>query len=151
MDHPAHGQITMSSNENRELARLATAMAGVLVFFTLAGVVIVLETGDLASAAGAAVTGGFAALLIQGRRQALRGQGGRAAALLIVTVLVAVLVSAPIPPPVPALATAPIMAVAFALSFLRGRRLAASLIAAWVVSLIAAIFNSPSIRTTWTR
>ena len=57
----------------------------------------------------------------------------------MISVLAAVLVSAPIPPPVPALAAAPIMAVAFALSFLDGRRLKAALIAAWVVAVVAAI------------
>jgi diguanylate cyclase (GGDEF)-like protein/PAS domain S-box-containing protein len=46
---------------------------------------------------------------------------------------------APLPPPVPALAAAPIMAVAFALSFLDGRRLKGVLIATWVVSVVTAI------------
>ena len=53
--------------------------------------------------------------------------------------LAGVLVSAPIPPPVPALAAAPIMAVAFALSFLDGRRLKAALIAAWIVAVVTAV------------
>jgi len=57
----------------------------------------------------------------------------------VIAVLAGVLASAPIPPPVPALAAAPIMAVAFALSFLDGRRLKGALIAAWIVSWIVAI------------
>ena len=129
----------MSADETRELARLVVAFIGVLILFTLAGVAIVLETGDLASAAGATVMGGLVVLLINGRRELLRGHGDRAAVLLIAGLLVGLLISAAIPPPVPALAAAPIMGVAFALSFLHGRRLTLALFAAFFVSIATAI------------
>jgi diguanylate cyclase (GGDEF)-like protein/PAS domain S-box-containing protein len=129
----------MSGDDTRELARLAAAMAGVLLLFAIAGVAIFIGTGDIASLIGGAVTGVFAALLIRGRRQILRGRGRLAARLLVGVVLGAILVSAPIPPPVPALAAAPIMAVAFALSFLHGRSLTVALVAAFVVSVVTAI------------
>ena len=139
MDHDAAVQPDLSADETRELARLVAALVGVMLLFALAGVAIVLETGDPASVAGTAVMVGLAGLLFHGRRQLLRGHGGRAAVLLVAIVLVFVLVSAPIPPPVPAIAAAPIMAVAFALSFLHGRRLMAALVAAFFVSIAAAI------------
>jgi diguanylate cyclase (GGDEF)-like protein/PAS domain S-box-containing protein len=139
MDHDATVQPDLSADETRELARLVAAMVGVMLLFSLAGVAIVLETGDLASIAGTAVMFFLAVLLFQGRRQLLRGHGGRAAMLLVAIMLVFVLISAPIPPPVPALAAAPIMAVAFALSFLHGRRLMVALVAAFLVSIAAAI------------
>jgi diguanylate cyclase (GGDEF)-like protein len=132
-------QPDLSAEETRELARLVAAMVGVMLLFSLAGVAIVLETGDPASVAGTAVMASLVVLLIQGRRQLLRGHGGRAAMLLVGIMLIFVLVSAPIPPPVPALGAAPIMAVAFALSFLHGRRLTVALVAAFLVSIAAAI------------
>ncbi len=139
MEHDAVVQPDLSADETKELARLVAAMVGVMLLFSLAGVAIVLETGDPASVAGTAVMVVLGALLFQGRRQLLRGHGGRAAMLLVAIMLLVVLVSAPIPPPVPALAAVPIMAVAFALSFLHGRRLVASLVAAFLVSIAAAI------------
>jgi len=125
-------------DEARELKRLAFAMIGAAVVFALAGLAIVITTGDPASAIGALVMVALAVTLTFALRQLpLRPQ--RAAILLVVGMLAFVLFSAPIPPPVPALAAAPIVAVAFALSFLDGRRLAAALVAAWVVSVVAAI------------
>ncbi len=139
MDDVPSVQADMSVNEIRELSRLVAAMAGVALFFAVAGAAIVLETGDVASAAGAAVMVGLAVLLLMGRRQLFRGNAGRTPLLLVSAMLIFVLVSAPIPPPVPAIAATPIMAVAFALSFLRGRRLMASIIAAFFVSIAAAV------------
>ena len=129
----------MAADESRELARLAVAMTAVVLAFAVAGLAMVIETGDLASAAGAVTMTALAIALIHARRQLLAGRSERAVMLLVVSVLAAVLVSAPIPPPVPALAAAPIMAVAFALSFLHGRRLKGALIAAWIVAVITAI------------
>ena len=125
--------------ETRELARLAVAMAAIVMIFAVAGVFMVLETGDVASAAGAVTMAALAVALIHARRQLLAGRSQRAVMLLVTSVLAGVLVSAPIPPPVPALAAAPIMAVAFALSFLSGRRLKGALIAAWIVAVITAV------------
>lgn len=130
---------SLSADETREMARLATAIALILVVFALASVAIVIGTGDVATAAGGLAEGAIAVALFRARRQMLLGGSQRAAALLVMSMLVAPLVLAPIPPPVPALAAAPIMAVAFALSFLHGRRLMVALIAAWVVSIATAI------------
>ncbi len=129
----------LPADETRELARLAVAMAAIVLIFAVAGVGLVLETGDMASAAGAVVMTALAVALIHARRQLLAGRSERAVMLLVASVLVAVLASAPIPPPVPALAAAPIMAVAFALSFLNGRRLKGALIAAWIVAVITSV------------
>jgi diguanylate cyclase (GGDEF)-like protein/PAS domain S-box-containing protein len=138
---PPPAEIALSATETRELARLAVAMAVVVLIFALVGVAMVIETGDPASAAGAAVMAVLAGALINARRQLMRGRSRLAVTLLVVSVLAGVLVSAPIPPPVPALAAAPIMAVAFALSFLDGRPLKAALIAAWVVAVVTAIIT----------
>ena len=132
-------EIALSADETRELARLAVALALVALIFAFVGVGIVIETGDPASAAGAVIMAALAAALVNARRQLMRGRSRRAVALLVISVLAGVLISAPIPPPVPALAAAPIMAVAFALSFLDGRPLKAALIAAWVVAVVTAI------------
>jgi diguanylate cyclase (GGDEF)-like protein/PAS domain S-box-containing protein len=129
----------LPADETRELARIAVAMTAIVLVFAVTGVGMVIETGDLASAAGTAVMVALAGSLLHARRQLLVGRSQRAVMLLVASVLFAVLVSAPIPPPVPALAAAPIMAVAFALSFLDGRRLKVALIAAWVVAVITAI------------
>lgn len=129
----------LAAEETRELARLVVAMTVIVMAFALAGLAIVIETGDLASGAGALTMAALAIALIHARRQLLAGRSERAVMLLVVSVLAAVLVSAPIPPPVPALAAAPIMAVAFALSFLHGRRLKGALIAAWVVAVVTAM------------
>jgi diguanylate cyclase (GGDEF)-like protein/PAS domain S-box-containing protein len=128
-----------TADETREVARLAAVMVALTLLFAVAGAVMVAQTGDLASVAGVAVMVGFAVAFIQARRQLMLGRSQRAVVLLVVSVLAFVLVSAPIPPPVPALAAAPIMAVAFALSFLDGRRLKAALLAAWVVAVITAV------------
>ena len=128
-----------TAEETREVGRLALGMAVVVLLFALAGAGIVVQTGDLASAAGAAVMVALAFALIQARRQLLLGRSRRAVVLLLVGVLAGVLASAPIPPPVPALAAAPIMAVAFALSFLDGRRLKVALVAAWAVAVATAV------------
>jgi diguanylate cyclase (GGDEF)-like protein/PAS domain S-box-containing protein len=138
MDSAATIRPEMSVEEARELARLSTVMAAVMFVFAVAGVPVFLETGDIASGVGAALTFGVAGLLIHARQEFNRGRGNRAAMLLIVVVLVGVLVIAPLPPPVPALGAAPIMAVAIALSFLNGRRLALALVAAFAVSVAAA-------------
>ena len=137
LERPAHR--AMPADDARELARLAVAMAAVVMVFAIAGVGMVIETHDPASAAGAVVMAALAVALIHARRQLLVGRSQRAVVLLVTSVLAAVLVSAPIPPPVPALAAAPIMAVAFALSFLDGRRLKVALIAAWVVAVVTAV------------
>jgi diguanylate cyclase (GGDEF)-like protein/PAS domain S-box-containing protein len=128
----------MPPDDARELARLAVAMAAVVMIFAIGGLGLVIETHDPASAAGAIVMAALAIALVHARRQLLGGRSQRAVVLLVTSVLAAVLVSAPIPPPVPALAAAPIMAVAFALSFLDGRRLKIALIAAWVVAVVTA-------------
>ncbi len=133
-------EIALSATETRELARLAVALAVVSLIFALLGVGIVLQTGDPASAAGALIMAALAGALIHARRELMRGRSRRAVTLLlVVSVLAGALVSAPIPPPVPALAALPIMAVAFALSFLDGRPLKVALIAAWLVAVATAI------------
>jgi diguanylate cyclase (GGDEF)-like protein/PAS domain S-box-containing protein len=129
----------LAAEETREVARLAAVMATVVLAFAVLGVAIVFETGDPASVAGTVTQIAAGAALLYARRQLLLGRSQRGIALLVSSVLVSVLVMAPIPPPVPALAAAPIMAVAFALSFLDGRRLYVALIAAWVVSVVTAI------------
>ncbi|MEA2577741.1 MAG: hypothetical protein QOD78_1329 [Chloroflexota bacterium] len=128
-----------SADETREIARLAVATAAAVFLFALAGIPIVLATGDLASAAAAVVQAVVVVALIYARRQVLQGRSQRGVIILVISVLAAVLAMAPLPPPVPALAAAPIMAVAFALSFLDGRRLKIVLVATWVVSLVTAI------------
>ncbi|HEX4897043.1 MAG TPA: EAL domain-containing protein [Candidatus Limnocylindrales bacterium] len=128
-----------TADETRELALLTIVMAVVVTMFAIAGVIMVIQTGDLASAVGASVLVGLVIALIQARRQLMLGRSQRAVVLLVVSVLVFVLMSAPIPPPVPAIAAAPIMAVAFALSFLDGRRLKGALVAAWVVAVVTAV------------
>jgi len=132
-------EIALSANETRELARLALSMAVVVLLFAFAGVGIVMETGDPASIAGALVMFVLAGALIHARRQLTRGRTRGAVYLLVTSVLVAALASAPIPPPVPALAAVPIMAVAFALSFLDGRPLKITLIAAWLAAIATAV------------
>jgi diguanylate cyclase (GGDEF)-like protein/PAS domain S-box-containing protein len=131
--------VVRTTDETRELALLTIVMTVVVTMFAITGAVIVIQTGDLASAAGAAIMLGLAVALIQARRQLMLGRSQRAVVLLVVSVLAGVLASAPIPPPVPALAAAPIMAVAFALSFLDGRRLKVALFAAWAVAVITAV------------
>jgi diguanylate cyclase (GGDEF)-like protein/PAS domain S-box-containing protein len=135
----ARAEIALSATETRELARLAIALAVVSLIFALFGVGIVLQTGDPASAAGAVIMAALAGALVHARRELMRGRFRRAVTLLVVSVLAGALVSAPIPPPVPALAALPIMAVAFALSFLDGRALKLALIAAWLVAVATAI------------
>ena len=130
---------SLPAEETRELARIAVAMAVVVLLFAISGFGMVMETGDTASAVGAAIMVCLALALLYARHELLRGRSRRAVVLLVTSVLAAVLVSAPIPPPVPALAAAPIMAVAFALSFLDGRRLKAALVGAWVVAVITAV------------
>jgi diguanylate cyclase (GGDEF)-like protein len=132
-------QSDLSADESLELARLAGVGVVIMAVFAVSGGAIAITTGDVASALAAGLNVAAGALLFQGRRQALRGDGGRAALLLVASVLVFVLVTAPIPPPVPAMAAVPIMAVAFALSFLRGRRLTIAIVLAWAVSVVAGI------------
>ena len=132
-------EIALSANETRELARLTLVIAVVVLIFALAGVGIVMETGDPASVAGALTMFVLAGALIHARRLLVKGRSRRAVYLLVASVLVAVLVSAAIPPPVPALAAMPIMAVAFALSFLDGRPLKITLILAWVAAIATAV------------
>src|SRR5580765_522564 len=139
MDHVEPAQPDLSAEDTRELARLAGVGVVIMALFAVGGAAIAVSTGDVASAVAAALNVAAGALLLQGRRQALRGDGGRAALLLIASVLVFVLVTAPIPPPVPAMAAVPIMGVAFALLFLHGRRLTVAIVVAVAVSVIAAI------------
>jgi diguanylate cyclase (GGDEF)-like protein/PAS domain S-box-containing protein len=122
----------------RELDRLALAMVVVGLVLAVASVAIAVETRDPSSAIGAAVLVGLTVSMIHARRQ-LRRRPQTAAVLLVAGFLVTILFLAPIPPPTPALAAAPIMGVALALSFLQGRQLTLTLIAAIAVSLIAAI------------
>lgn len=132
-------QVNLPADDTRELERFATATIGVVVLFAIASLPIFLDTGDVASAIGGAVLAVLAVLLIYGRRQLMRGRVGRAAAIIVAGLLACVLVSAAIPPPVPALAAAPLLGVAFALAFLRGRRLTVALVAAWLVAVAVAI------------
>jgi diguanylate cyclase (GGDEF)-like protein/PAS domain S-box-containing protein len=131
-------QDALPADDNQELARLALVLTGIVLLFAVAGFAIVLDTGDTASAVGAMLMVGLAVTLLYARSQ-LRPRPQRAALLLVIGTLAWVLLSAPIPPPVPALATTPILAVAFALAFMSGRRLTIALVAAWLVSLAAAI------------
>ncbi len=129
----------LSAEETRELARLAVAIAVIVFLFGLSSIAIVLDTGDAATATGGVIQFLAAAVLFYARRQLIAGRSQRGVVLVIVSTLVACVVMATIPPPVPALAAAPIMAVAFALSFLHGRRLRVALVAAWVVSIVTAV------------
>ena len=129
----------LSPDDTRELSRFAAATIAVVLFFALTGLPIFLETGDQATAIGASVLAVMAGFLFFGRRQLLRGHVGRAVTFIVAGLLASVLISAAIPPPVPALAAAPILAVAFALAFLRGRRLKVALISAWLVAIAAAV------------
>jgi diguanylate cyclase (GGDEF)-like protein/PAS domain S-box-containing protein len=131
--------VSLSTDETREVARLALSISVIVLLFAFTSIVIVLETGDPASAAAAAVQFAIVGALVYARRQLTGGQSQRGVVLLVASTLVACLVMATIPPPVPALAAGPIMAVAFALSFLPGRRLKVALIAAWVVSVVTAV------------
>ncbi|MDP9468132.1 MAG: EAL domain-containing protein [Chloroflexota bacterium] len=145
----SQADLQLPDDDARELSRLALAMIGVSLIFAVVGAGIVLDTGDIASAVGAAEMVVLAVTFIYARRQ-LRRRPQRAAILLVAGMLAFVLLSAPIPPPVPAVATAPIIAIAFALSFFSGRRLTIALVAAGVVSLVAAIMveltpNSPDL------
>jgi diguanylate cyclase (GGDEF)-like protein/PAS domain S-box-containing protein len=149
----ARTEAAMPADDTRELARLALAAAGITLLFAVAGIGIVLTTGDVASAIGAAAMASVSVTMLYARRK-LRQRPQGAALLLVAGLLLFVLVSAPIPPPTPALATAPILAVAFALSFLSGRRLMVALLSAWVVSLASAILieltpNSPDLPAEW--
>jgi diguanylate cyclase (GGDEF)-like protein/PAS domain S-box-containing protein len=129
----------MSVVETRELGRLALAIAGIEFFFALTSIAIVAETGDAATVVAGVIQVLSGIVLIYARRQLKGGRAHRGALLVIVCTLVACVVMAMIPPPVPALAAAPIMAVAFALSFLHGRQLKLALVGAWIVSLVTAI------------
>lgn len=131
--------VSLSTDEPREVARLATAGVAILLGFVVVTMLIAVATGDVSMAVGSLVESVVVVALLQARRQVLRGQTERGAVLLIVAALMTVLVMAPIPPPVPALAAAPLLVVAVALSFLRGRRRKVVLIAAWIVSMFAAI------------
>ena len=139
MAEPQSVQPDLSVDDGRELARLAVAGAVVMTMFAIGMSLIAITTGDVPSAVGAAVIVASVVLLVQGRRQALQGSGERAAILLVVVTLALVLVLSLLPPPVPGLAAAPMMAVAFALSFLNGRRLTIAIAAAFAVSFAAAI------------
>ena len=139
MEHAEPVQPDLSADDSLELARLAAVGAGVMALFAIVGGLIAITTGDIASAAAAGLNVAAGAVLLHGRRQALQGDGRRAAVLLVGSVLVFVLVTAPIPPPVPAMAAVPIMGVAFALSFLHGRRLVVAVVIGWAVSIIAGI------------
>jgi len=131
-------EVELRVDDIRELDRLALAMVVVGLVLAVASVAIAVETRDPSSAIGAAVLVGLTVSMIHARRQ-LRRRPQTAAVLLVAGFLVTILFLAPIPPPTPALAAAPIMGVALALSFLQGRQLTLTLIAAIAVSLIAAI------------
>jgi diguanylate cyclase (GGDEF)-like protein/PAS domain S-box-containing protein len=139
MAEPQSAQPDLSAGDSRELARLAAAGVVIMALFAISGAAIAIMTGDIPSAAAAALNVVAGVLLFQGRRRALKGDGARAATLLVIVVLGFVLLTAPIPPPVPAMAAAPIGGVAFALLFLRGRRATIAIVAAWVVSIVAGI------------
>jgi diguanylate cyclase (GGDEF)-like protein/PAS domain S-box-containing protein len=126
-------------DEALEVARLAGWSAVVVFVFALASIPIVLSTGDPASAGAGVLQLVVVAALIYARRQVLQGRSQRGVIVLVVSILAAVLAMAPLPPPIPALAAAPIMAVAFALSYLDGRRLKAVLIVTWLVSVVTAV------------
>jgi diguanylate cyclase (GGDEF)-like protein/PAS domain S-box-containing protein len=131
--------IDTPADEIHELATLAVLIASVVLLFALASGAIVLQTGDFATAAAGVLQVAVSAVLIYARRQLLRGRAERGVVLVVVSTLVACVVMATIPPPVPALAAGPIMAVAFALSFFRGRRLKVTLLAAWLASIATAV------------
>ncbi len=142
-------EVELLADDIRELDRLALVVIVVGLLFAFASAALAIETGDTASGIGAAVLAGLSACMVYARRQ-LRRRPQRAAVLLVAGFLVTILFLAPIPPPTPALAAAPIMGVAFALSFLQGRRLTLTIIAAIAVSLVAAILveltpNSPDL------
>jgi len=139
MAEPRSAEPDLSAGDSRELARLAAVGVVIMAAFAISGGAIAIATGDIASAVAAALNVVAGILLVLGRRRALKGEGGPAATLLVAVVLGFVLLTAPIPPPVPAMAAAPIGGVAFALLFLRGRRLTIAIIAAWVVSIVAGI------------
>jgi diguanylate cyclase (GGDEF)-like protein/PAS domain S-box-containing protein len=139
MAEPQSAQPDLSAGDSRELARLAAVGVVIMAVFAVSGTAIAITTGDVASAVAATLNVVAGVLLFQGRRRALKGDGARAATLLVIVVLGFVLLTAPIPPPVPAMAAAPIGGVAFALLFLRGRRATIAIVAAWVVSIAAAI------------
>jgi diguanylate cyclase (GGDEF)-like protein/PAS domain S-box-containing protein len=131
--------IPRRTDETREIARLARVSAAVMFVFALASLAIVATTGDPATAAAAVIQFALVLASIYARRQVLLGRSQRGVMILVASVWTAVLAMAPLPPPVPALAAAPIMAVAFALSFLDGGRLKVVLVVTWLVSLAAAI------------
>ena len=134
-----YAEVTRVTNETRDMARLTGVMAAVVFLFAVTSVVVVLQTGDRASAMSGVTQVAIVALLLYSRRQLVGGYAQRGVAVLIGTTLVACLAIATIPPPVPALAAGPILAVAFALSFLAGRRLKVALVAAWAVSTAIAV------------
>ena len=134
--YPQRPRVT---DDTRDMARLAGAMAVVVFLFTLLSLVLVAQTGDPASAASGATQIAIVVLLVYARLQLIGGHAQRGVAILVGTTLIACLVMATIPPPVPALAAGPILAVAFALSFLGGRRLKIALVAAWLVSTTVAV------------
>lgn len=131
-------EVELRVDDIRELARLALILIVLGFLLTVASAALAVATGDPSSGIGAVVLAGLTACMVYARRQ-LRRRPQSAAALLVGGLLVTVLFLAPIPPPTPALAAAPIMGVALALSFLQGRRLTLTIIAAVAVSLIAAI------------
>jgi diguanylate cyclase (GGDEF)-like protein/PAS domain S-box-containing protein len=140
-------EVALPADDARELSRLALAMIVAIVAFAILSIGLVVATGDAAAMVGVAVLLALAAWMIQARRQ-LKRRPRRGALLLVIGMLAFVLFLAPIPPPTPGLAAAPILAVAYALSFLSGRRLTAALIGAVSVALAAAIIievtpNSP--------
>ena len=139
MAEPQSVQPDLSAGDSRELARLAAVGVVIMAVFAISSGAIAIATGDIPTAVAAAMNVVAGVLLFQGRRRAIKGDGGPAAALLVAVVLGFVLLTAPIPPPVPAMAAAPIGGVAFALLFLRGRRLTIAIVAAWVVSVAAGI------------
>jgi diguanylate cyclase (GGDEF)-like protein/PAS domain S-box-containing protein len=134
----ARSNLVVSDEETREVARFAMGLAVIVLLFAIAGIAIWFGTGDLGSGVGGVLEILVLPVLLLARSQLRAGHSERGAALLVTSVLGAVLVMAAIPPPVPALAAAPILAVAFALSFLRGRHLSIALVSAWVVSIVAA-------------
>jgi diguanylate cyclase (GGDEF)-like protein/PAS domain S-box-containing protein len=131
----------LTSDDTRELSRFAAVTIGAVLFFAVSGLPIFLETGDVASALGGLVLGLLALFMFYGRRQLLKGHVTRAAIIIVSGLLAGVLASAGIPPPVPALAAFPIVGVAFALAFLRGRQLTVTLIASWLVAVAVAVIT----------
>jgi diguanylate cyclase (GGDEF)-like protein/PAS domain S-box-containing protein len=129
---------TASDDEIRDMSRLTVAITAVVVVFTAMSVLVVLDSGDMPSAVLSVIEAGIVVMLLAARHMLWHDRVQRGVVLIVVATLGACVAMAIIPPPIPALAAGPIMPVAFALSFLHGRRLKVTLIVAWIVSVVTA-------------